>query len=258
MLSLDNDGIFGVKTEAAVIAFQKSHNLTPDGIVGAKTWAALGVSSSELPNNSDDIKIVDAPIKIHIKRFPNRPLKYIAIHYTAGTTSKAGSAMAVRNAFNNPKSRDASADFAVDDATIVKINPDIRNYYCWAVGDRKSSTKGGRLYGTAYNSNTISIEICSNLDKKLSEEERKVACKNINHTCWYYTAAALENARRLVRYLMGKYNIPKERVVRHYDITGKVCPAIVGWNDEEIRDIYGKKVGKKSTSASWEAFWQSI
>ena len=37
------DGIFGPKTQAAVIAFQKSRNLVPDGIVGIKTWTALGV-----------------------------------------------------------------------------------------------------------------------------------------------------------------------------------------------------------------------
>jgi uncharacterized protein with LGFP repeats len=41
-LKLTADGIFGAKTKAAVIAFQKSKGLTADGIVGPKTWAALG------------------------------------------------------------------------------------------------------------------------------------------------------------------------------------------------------------------------
>lgn len=35
------DGIFGKKTEAAVIEWQKDHNLVPDGIVGKKTWATI-------------------------------------------------------------------------------------------------------------------------------------------------------------------------------------------------------------------------
>lgn len=35
------DGIFGAKTLSAVKAFQKAKDLTPDGVVGAKTWAAL-------------------------------------------------------------------------------------------------------------------------------------------------------------------------------------------------------------------------
>ncbi len=34
----DVDGIFGVQTEAAVIAFQKIFNLVPDGIIGNATW----------------------------------------------------------------------------------------------------------------------------------------------------------------------------------------------------------------------------
>ena len=32
------DGIFGKNTRLAVIDYQKAHGLTPDGIIGAKTW----------------------------------------------------------------------------------------------------------------------------------------------------------------------------------------------------------------------------
>jgi peptidoglycan hydrolase-like protein with peptidoglycan-binding domain len=42
------DGIFGPKTKAAVVAFQKRNNLAPDGIVGPLTWGKideLGLSS---------------------------------------------------------------------------------------------------------------------------------------------------------------------------------------------------------------------
>lgn len=40
--SLDVDGKFGNKTEQAVKRFQETHGLTVDGVVGEKTWEALG------------------------------------------------------------------------------------------------------------------------------------------------------------------------------------------------------------------------
>ena len=46
------DGIYGTKTKNAVIAFQKSKGLTPDGIAGPKTLKALGIGSSSSGSSS--------------------------------------------------------------------------------------------------------------------------------------------------------------------------------------------------------------
>lgn len=54
---------------------------------------------------------------------------------------------------------------------------------------------------------------------------------------------------------MKKYNIPIDRVVRHYDISGKHCPGIIGWNNEKIYDLKTKKYSTtRSTSDKWEEF----
>lgn len=37
------DSIFGAKTEKAVKAWQRDHNLVADGIIGPKTWASIGL-----------------------------------------------------------------------------------------------------------------------------------------------------------------------------------------------------------------------
>lgn len=46
-LNLQADGIFGPLTEEAVKEFQKANGLSVDGIVGAKTWAKLNVSTNK-------------------------------------------------------------------------------------------------------------------------------------------------------------------------------------------------------------------
>lgn len=46
------DGIYGSKTKEAVRYFQRKNNLSVDGIVGAKTLAALGMSSSSSSGSS--------------------------------------------------------------------------------------------------------------------------------------------------------------------------------------------------------------
>lgn len=46
------DGIFGAKTKAAVVAFQKKNGLTADGIIGTRTAQALGISLSGTTSSS--------------------------------------------------------------------------------------------------------------------------------------------------------------------------------------------------------------
>lgn len=245
---LATDGIFGAKTEVAVKDFQKKNNLGVDGIVGPKTWAALGYSNTtSTESKSIDPSVIYKPLSVHVTKSANRNPQYLAIHYTAGSNSNPGRALATYNTFT---SRAASADFAVDDRDMVQFNPDIKNYYCWAVGEKKYPySSGGSLYGKATNKNTISIEICSTCKPATS-----TAVNTANHPGWSFTDAALDNAVKLAKMIMKKYNIPIERVVRHYDITSKMCPGIIGWNNETIYDINGKATKEKSNSDKWLAF----
>lgn len=250
LLKITIDGDFGPKTEEAVKKFQKEHKLDVDGIVGPKTWAALGVSAEPVNNSKVvDPSVIYSPTTC-VTKTPNRTIKYIAIHYTAGASSAPGRAKGMKNSWE--KTRRASADFGVDDRDIVQFNPDLKNYKCWSVGDKKNPySGGGSLYGIATNSNTISIEICSNLKPGYNASK-------VNHEGWYYTEEALANAVKLVKILMKKFNIPIERVVRHYDISGKICPGIVGWNNYTLQDKDGKSLKVKNNSKKWEEFKKKL
>lgn len=155
----------------------------------------------------------------------NRYIDYIVIHYTAGSTSRPGAAKNNAVMFADP-SCGASADFIVDDSTIVQYNPDINNRYCWHCGDNKNPySMGGKFYGKCTNANSIGIEICcTNPNWKQSDQA--------NSTKWSFTNAVIDRTVELVKYLMKQYGIPAERVIRHYDVTGKLCPGIIGWNED--------------------------
>ena len=148
-----------------------------------------------------------------------RDLIYIVIHYTAGTNSKKGKALEIAKMFAT-SNREASADFIVDDETIVQYNPDPKEYYCYAVGGAKypnpCSNLGGRLHGIATNKNCVNIELCSS----------KKNTKSLNATDedWYFTDKVIQNGLELVRYLMELYNIPIDNVIMHHEVTGKICP----------------------------------
>ena len=53
------DGIFGAKTKAAAIAFQKKNGLTADGVVGTRTAQALGISLSRTTSTSSSTSSTD-------------------------------------------------------------------------------------------------------------------------------------------------------------------------------------------------------
>ncbi|MCD8157695.1 MAG: N-acetylmuramoyl-L-alanine amidase [Clostridiales bacterium] len=149
----------------------------------------------------------------------NRTIKYIVVHYTAGTSSKSGAAKNTA-AFFMGGSAGGSADFIVDDENIVQYNPDIKNRYCWSVGENKytamTTSQGGTHYGICTNTNSVSVEVCSSKTDKSS--------LSATDTDWYFTDAVVNKAAEIVRYLMDLYNIGIDSVIMHHNVTGKICP----------------------------------
>ena len=181
------------------------------------------------------LEIVKKTSTVHTSSYAGRPIEYLVIHYTAGSTSRSGTARNTAAMFANPNNRAASADFIVDDAECVQYNPDIRNRYTYAVGGGlQGNPGGGKYYGKCKNANSISIEICSS---STNNDLRYPNTKN-----WYFTDAVLDNAVWLAKKLLAEYNIPADHLIRHYDVNQKLCPGIIGWNKES------------GSEAKWEDF----
>lgn len=57
---------------------------------------------------------------------------------------------------------------------------------------------------------------------------------------WYFEEDTIAATVALTKELMKKYNIPEANVIRHYDVTGKICPApyvnnSAAWDDFKQR-----------------------
>lgn len=181
--------------------------------------------------------VVAVPTWVHsmynVTAKKNRPIEYLVIHYTAGTSSKGGTAKRIATYFGKQDTK-ASADFIVDQDETVQFNPDIRNQYCWAVGDKLyktfSTSLGGTLYGKARNANCISIEMCS--DKKNAKSLK------VTDTDWSISDKVVERTALLARKLIEEYEIPLDHVIMHHCISGKQCPQPWVRNEECLSNWY--------------------
>ena len=125
-------------------------------------------------------------------------IKFIVIHDT-GNTNRGAGALGHLN-YLDGATRYGSAHYYVDDKIIAQPIGDSR--VAWSVGD--TWARKNRTRTDVNNSNSISIEMCINADSDYN--------------------AMYKNVVELTKNLMQKYNIPLDRVVRHYDASGKPCP----------------------------------
>ena len=102
--------------------------------------------------------------------------------------------------FQQPLNPVASAHYFVDDDSITQSVPeDFVAYHCGANSYRHPSCR---------NYNSIGIELCD------AKRDGRVMA----------TAKTIDNAADLVAMLCEKYGIPTDHIIRHYDVTGKLCP----------------------------------
>lgn len=125
-------------------------------------------------------------------------IEWIVMHYTAndGDSDESNGKY-----FQQPLNPVASAHYFVDDDSITRSVPDdFVAYHC-----------GAQTYRHPYcrNANSIGVELCdAKRDGRVMATDKTIA-----------------NAAELVYSLCKQYGIPYDHIIRHYDVTGKLCPA---------------------------------
>lgn len=124
-------------------------------------------------------------------------VEYLVVHYTGapGDTAQNNGRYFAR------EKTGSSAHYFVDEQTVVRSVPEeFTAWHCGANYYRHPKCRNG---------NSIGIEICTK-----GENGR-----------YRFAPEAVERAQKLIRQLMQKYGIGEDCVLRHYDVTGKLCPA---------------------------------
>ena len=127
-----------------------------------------------------------------------QPIQFLVIHYTAnnGDTVQNNLDYFAGNAVG------ASAHYFVDENGYGQSVKDADTaWHCGASSYRHEACR---------NANSIGMELCSRKDSRGN---------------YYFMDQTVYNAAALARQLMQTYGIDRAHVLRHYDVTGKRCPA---------------------------------
>lgn len=131
-------------------------------------------------------------------------IKGIVIHYTANPGTTAAQNRSYFESLKDTHDTKASSHFVVGiDGEIIQCIPSTEISY--ASNER--------------NVDTISIECCHETkDGKFTKE-------------------TYDSLVHLTAWLCGKFNVPVEEVIRHYDVTGKECPLYYVENEDEWKQF---------------------
>lgn len=185
--------------------------------------------------------VINDDIRCNVNNFSKgrrSKIKYIVVHYTASPNDTAeGEAKYFKN-----NVIETSAHYFVDGKSVYRSVMDSDTaWHC-----------GANFYyhEECRNDNSIGVELCC---KKKNTTSRRAEDKD-----WYFDEDTIKNAAKLVKYLMCEYDVPIGNVIRHYDVTHKICPAPfvhneVDWvkfkdklrgDDEMVTETYIKVNGK--------------
>ena len=149
----------------------------------------------------------------NFERSRSSSIEWIVMHYTAASRDDKAKNNALY--FKNNVLESSAHYFVDDDEIYQSVKDEDTAYHCGA---------HQYVHPICRNNNSIGVEMCGH--HKGDEI--------------YASKETLFNAAKLVSELCNKYKIPLDHVIRHYDVTGKLCP--IYWIDNNGLDEFRQLV----------------
>ena len=129
-----------------------------------------------------------------------KDIDFIVVHFTANANDTAKNNV---DYFATGNTRSAGAHYFVGRDGVAESIP--ANLVAWSVGDKQAKLNGGgSKMKVCFNYNSVSVELCD--FRTWNDKVAKIAAE-------FITA------------LQSDLLLKKENIIRHYDVTGKLCPA---------------------------------
>jgi hypothetical protein len=129
-------------------------------------------------------------------------IKYIVIHYVGALGGAEANCKYYASQYIG-----ASAHYFVGFSGEIWQSVEDKNI-AWHCGAKKY------VHPECRNGNSLGVELCVRNNGSQADNSRD----------WYFEDATVQATIALTKELMAKYNIPAGHVIRHHDVTGKICP----------------------------------
>lgn len=153
---------------------------------------------------------------------------YLAVHWTAN--QKVGADALAHACYFNTSQRQVSAHYLVDDRRILRCIPE--DEVAYAVGALVYTSWARDNLGFRPNQRVISVEMCVNRDGRFWQM--------YSRTAW------------LCGEILSRRGWQIDRLIRHFDITGKSCPAFF------VADGSAKQFTGKPADQAWTDFRRDV
>lgn len=214
VLKVYPDGKFGKLTQEALMVYQREHSLTPDGIAGPRTLAAMGIEAVTPQTGASSAALSQVTAcyggKTLTLRKSKRGIDEIIVHCTASREGQEQTVEQIRRDHTTPVSKGGRGWSDIGYHYVVYLDGTVHE-------GRNVDVSGAHAEG--HNSHSIGVVYVGGVENKPGVAYKNLKAKDTR------TEAQKASLMALLMDLRKLY--PKARIIGHRDVDthGKSCPS---------------------------------